>query len=317
MTKSRGFTIAELAVAVAVLAVLLFSAMVPFSTQVELRNVAETRRTLDTIREAIIGFAQANGRLPCPADGNIAFGLANAGIEKFDGTNCVAALGGGAFGVVPWATLGVSETDSWGRRISYRISPAFADAITQNTWQSRSTAVPATFTSQNTPAILSPGDQNPTCPPSSLPAVAPFTVSPVPAQSSFALCTLGDITVYTRSAPGPAAAPLVAVVPAIIISHGKNGFGAWQSNGIQLSFPGTTPAASDERGNANGGATPAPPLTWAFFSRTPTSAESGCADPVPSAAGAPGTPLCEFDDIVVAISTNALMARMVAAGKLP
>ena len=317
MTKSRGFTIAELAVAVAVLAVLLFSAMVPFSTQVELRNFAETRRTLDTIREAIIGFAQANGRLPCPADGNIAFGLANAGIEKFDGTNCVAALGGGAFGVVPWATLGVSETDSWGKRFSYRVSPAFADAITQNTWQSRSTAVPATFTSQNTPAILSPGDQNPTCPPSSLPAVAPFTVSPVPAQSSFALCTLGDITVYTRSGPGLAAAPLVSIVPAIVISHGKNGFGAWQASGIQLPFP-ANPAASDERVNANGGATAPTPgyLTWAFFSRTPTPS-AGCADPVPPAAGSSSTPLCEFDDIVVTISTNALIARMIAAGKLP
>ncbi len=317
--KSRGFTIAELAIAVAVLALLLFSAMVPFSAQVELRNVADTRRTMDSIREAIIGFAQANGRLPCPANGSIASGVANAGIEKFDGTSCVAAFG--AFGVVPWATLGTPETDSWGRRFSYRVSPAFADAIFAPsppnppgtllaTWNSLKTAyvaplAPPTYLPQNvsTPTSPGPANQTPQC-----------DLTTAPTLSSFAICTLGDITVFTRSSPGTAATPLVAVVPAVIISHGKNGYGAWQSSGGQLTLP---PAGSDEAANAAGnistltGSYP----TWTFYSRTPTSAASGCVDPAPLGAGGP--PFCEFDDIVATITTNALIARMVAAGKLP
>jgi len=317
LPKSRGFTIAELAIAIAVLALLLFSAMVPFSAQMDLRNVADTRRTMDSIREAIIGFTQANGRLPCPANGNIAFGSAGAGIEQFNGTSCVAA-----FGVVPWATLGTPEVDAWGRRFSYRVSPAFADAILAPsppnpvgtllaTWNTRQTgyAPPVGYLPQPFPsAPLSPGDQT-----------APCDLTTAPTQSSFALCTLGDITVFTRSSPGTAAVPLVAAIPAVIISHGKNGYGAWQSSGGQLALP---PAGSDEAANAAGTTTPIGALppgtysTWLFYSRTPTSAAAGCADPTPfGAVGA--APFCEFDDIVLPISTNALVVRMVAAGKLP
>jgi hypothetical protein len=53
----------------------------------------------------------------------------------------------------------------------------------------------------------------------------------------------------------------------------------------------------------------------AFYSRTPTPAAAGCADPAP---GTPGVaPACEFDDIVVMIPSQVLISRMVAAGRLP
>lgn len=317
MRHSKGFTIAELAVAAAILALLLFGAMVPFSAQVQIRNVNETRRTMDSIKEAVIGFAQANGRLPCPANGNIASGLANAGIEQFNGTSCVATFG--AFGVVPWATLGTPETDAWGRRFSYRVSPAFADAILAPsppnppgtllaTWNTRAAAYatpapPPTYLPQTLSSPVSPGNQAPAC---------DLTIAPT--QSSFSLCTLGDITVFTRSSPGIAAVPLVSAIPAVIISHGKNGYGAWQSSGGQIALP---PVGSDEAANAAGNITTLTGSypTWTFYSRTPSSAEAGCVDPAPPAAGGP--PFCEFDDIVATISLNALIARIVAAGKLP
>lgn len=314
--RSRGFTLAELAVAFVIIALLLYGAMVPFSAQVELRNIAETQRSMDSIKEAILGFALANGRLPCPADGNIAFGLPTAGLERFDGTNCVAALGSGAFGVVPWVTLGTPDTDAWGHRFAYRVSPAFADAVSRTTWNTLNAAYtapapPPTYLPQQTSSPVSPGSQNGN-------SLCNLTTAPL--QSSFALCTLGDITVYTRGIPGTQATPTVVVAPAVIVSHGKNAYGAWQSNGIQLPLPS---AGTDEAANANGNTTQAPPpappnyLTWAFYSRAPTPSASGCADPVPTAAGSSSTPFCEFDDIVVAIPANALIARMVAAGKLP
>jgi len=282
MTRARGFTIAELTVAVAIIAVLLFGAMVPFSAQVDIRNVAETRRTMDSIREAIIGFAQANGRLPCAADGSIQTGVAGAGIEKFDGTSCIAGF---TFGVIPWATLGVSETDSWGRRFSYRVAPVFADVSTAATW-----------------ATTTPGVQ-PSCTPTPLPT----------APTSFALCTLGDSAVYTRTAS--VAVPLATALPALFISHGKNGYGAWQPSGIRLAAPAV---GTDEAANVNGTSQATPSggyLSWAFYSRVPTSASTGCADPAPFTSS--GSPLCEFDDIVTMIPSNVLIARMVAAGKLP
>jgi prepilin-type N-terminal cleavage/methylation domain-containing protein len=321
LRRDRGFTLAELAVAVAIIALLLFGAMVPFSTQMDIRNVAETQRSMDSMREAILGFASANGRLPCPANGATPAGGVDtttwptavvAGAEQWDPANnrCYTA-----FGVVPWTTLGTPETDAWGRRLTYRVTPAFADAISLNTWQSRQTPVPGTFPSQTTPAIASPADQGPTCPNSNAPAVAPFVLTPSPALSSFALCTLGDIAVFTRTIS--AAVPLATALPAVFISHGKNGYGAWQPSGIRITAPA---AGTDEAANVNGNTTATPAVTggylsWAYYSRNQTSATSGCADPVPP--GTSASPLCEFDDIVTMISLNTLIARMVAAGKLP
>jgi type II secretory pathway pseudopilin PulG len=304
MRHSKGFTIAELAVAAAILALLLFGAMVPFSAQVDIRNVAETRRTMDSIREALLGFAQANGRLPCAADGSIAAGLANAGVERFNGTSCNPV----AFtsGVIPWVTLGVQETDAWGRRFSYRVSPAFADAVSLTTWNTRASAYapPAGSLAQAVSTPPSPADQSQSC-----------DVTAAPALASFALCTLGDIAVFTRTTSQ--AVPLGTALPAVFISHGKNGFGAWQPSGIRLPV---AAAGTDEAANASGTPTQTPVITggytnWAYYSRTPMSATSGCVDPAPP--GPSASPPCEFDDFVVMIPSNVLVARMIAAGRLP
>ena len=72
--RQRGFTLAELAIAFFIIGLLLAGAFMPLSSQVEVRNIADTKRTMDQIREAIIGYAQANGRLPCPARGATATG---------------------------------------------------------------------------------------------------------------------------------------------------------------------------------------------------------------------------------------------------
>jgi prepilin-type N-terminal cleavage/methylation domain-containing protein len=319
MRYRRGFTLAEMAMAVVILSLLLFAAMVPFSTQLDVRNIADTRRTMDSIREALLGFAQTNGRLPCPANGATRAGTIDAttwptsfaaGAEQWDAANNQCYI---AFGVVPWTTLGVPETDAWGRRFTYRVTPAFADGIARNSWQSRLTA-PAGFPSQNLgvttggpPPTSSPADQNPTCP---SPA---GSLSPAPSLSSFALCSLGDIAVFTRTIS--AATPVGSSLPLVFVSHGKNGWGGWQSSGVRTPMPA---AGSDEAANVNATATTPNGLAytqWTFFSRNPTPAASGCSDPAPL--GASASPLCEFDDIVVSIPAATLITRMVAAGKLP
>jgi len=294
MSPSRGFTLAEMAIAVVILALLLFGAMVPLSAQLEIRNVAETRRTMDSIRDAIIGFAQANGRLPCPANGAIASGATGAGTEQF-GTGPNINICAAPIGVVPWVTLGTPEVDAWQRRFTYRVSPAFADLAAASTWA--------------TTAPPSPGSQNQACP------TVPSGPMPSP-PTTFALCSLGDIAVFTRTVSTSVAQG--SALPVVFISHGKNGFGAWQSTGTRLPLPAT---GTDEAANANGNTTalPAPSgsyLQQAFYSRNPTPAVAGCVDPTPPGTSS-GSPLCEFDDIVVTISSTALIARMVAAGRLP
>ena len=310
MSKSKGFSLVELAVALAIIALLLAGALIPLSTQIEVRNAADTQRAMESIREAIVGFAQANGRLPCPADGNVAAGAAGAGTEQIGLSSCFNV--GGTFGVVPWATLGVPETDAWGRRFSYRVAPAFADKVSLATWNTiKNTSgysappPPPTYLPQTTSSPDSPQNQSPLC-----------NLTTAPTLSSFALCTLGDIAVFTRGGSTTTAVPLGTALPAVFISHGKNGFGAWQTNGTRLN---PIPTGNDEAANVNGNTTATPSggySSWAFYSRTRAPAAAGCVDPAP---GAPlnAAPACEFDDIVMMISSNALIARMVAAGRLP
>jgi prepilin-type N-terminal cleavage/methylation domain-containing protein len=122
-----GFSLIELAVALAIVAVLLGAVLVPLTTQITQRNEAATQKMLEQINEALLGYAAAAGRLPCPASEN------SNGAEDF-------AAGGDAtngncesfWGFVPSVTLGLSAVDgrgfaidAWGtsqNRIRYAVA---------------------------------------------------------------------------------------------------------------------------------------------------------------------------------------------------
>ena len=67
ITSENGFSLVEIAVVLVIISVLLTIAVVPIAAQIEQRRTEETLRQLETIKEALLGFAIANGRLPCPA----------------------------------------------------------------------------------------------------------------------------------------------------------------------------------------------------------------------------------------------------------
>lgn len=290
---SKGFTLVELSVALVIVGLLLAAAMIPLSAQVDLRNIADTRRSLEQIKEAIIGFAQANGRLPCPATGTIASGASGAGVEAVSSSACSAA-----FGVLPWATLGVPETDAWGRRFSYAVAPAFADDNSKTTWATSYDLAPVT-----SPASLA--NQSPGCSPSPTPS----------APASFALCTLGDIAVLNPTDANKApASPVSHGVPVVILSHGKNGYGAYQSNGQQLSGSGGGHESANLGGGVDSSTLSGLGVDFknrVFYTRAATAQSSDCSETDTNKS------FCEFDDILTWISTPTLVARMVSAGRLP
>jgi prepilin-type N-terminal cleavage/methylation domain-containing protein len=231
MKETRGFTLVEMAIVLVILGLLLAGLLMPLSAQVDQRKISETQKAMDEIRDALIGFAVANGRLPCPAIS------AGNGQEDVTGGVCT---GGKRVGFIPWATLGVSKLDAWGHIFRYSVTPAFASA-------------------------------------------APFT-----------LTTPRDITIQTRDAAGA----LVNLsnagdIPAVVVSHGKNGFGSFSDNGTAQA---PVPAANvDEAANGGSGT--------GFVSRVQ-------ADNPAAGGGA-------FDDMVAWVSPNTLFNRMVSAGRLP
>ncbi|CDG82737.1 hypothetical protein [Janthinobacterium agaricidamnosum] len=79
------------------------------------------RKTLATLvqaREALLGFAAVNGRLPRPA------------ASSLDGREQSAACRSEAdcSGFLPWVTLGIDGADSWGKLLRYSVTPAMTVA---------------------------------------------------------------------------------------------------------------------------------------------------------------------------------------------
>ncbi len=239
-----GFSLVEMAVVLVVFALLLGGLLMVTTTQLATQRIQETNRLLEQARQGLIAFAAVHGRLPCPAQPDLASGTAGAGVER---TPTATGCTGGARGVLPWASLGLPETDAWGRRFTYRVSPLFSRTV-----------------------MARPASQFGCTPPPTSP----------PSQSAFALCSPGDNEVRSAAA-GPA---LVSNAPAVVISHGANGRGAFLTSGAQMLLS----ADVDEIENHDND-----PI---FVDRTPTST---------------------YDDLVQWIPSPLLMHSVLAAGRLP
>lgn len=238
LRHENGFSLLEMAIVLAIVGLLLAGLLPTLSGQMDQQRRNETEDQLDEVKEALIGYALINGRLPCPASSS------SSGTESF-------AVGGSASngncsnfnnGFLPAMTLGLSQTDSegfaidpWGRRIRYAVTSADSNAFTK------------------TSGISSTG----------ISALSPNLV-----VCSTASTNSSDCSASTQR--------LTTTAPAIIYSTGaKLGTGA------------------DESENPNPNNTENDRV---FVNHTPNG---------------------DFDDIVVWLSNNVLINRMVAAGKLP
>jgi prepilin-type N-terminal cleavage/methylation domain-containing protein len=221
----KGFTLAELAIVLVIVALLIGGMLVPLSAQRDLQDIRETQRQLSDITEALMGFAASNRStvgenpyLPCPdTDGD--------GLENRTGSVCVAYEGR-----LPWSDLGVGREDAWGNRFRYRVAEKNANS-----------------------------------------------------EIGFTLGTKVSLEVCEDAA---CATVIANSLPAVVVSHGKNGAGAFNVSG------GTNPAPSgaDEVANQNG--------DDKFVLHPPSNV--------------PGS---EFDDLVAWVSPYILFNRMISAGR--
>ena len=293
--KSRGFSLVEIAIVLAILGFVL-----TIGLQATGAYLSHERRKVSLARVAGLDVALANyvavqGRLPCPADGSLATGVALAGVEARTAlTGVCTAMD---TGVVPWVTLGLTEAealDGWNTRISYRTITAVALPAALGFTSNRS--LDATG--------CDPGatvERNP--PP---PAVQP----PVPREICVAGCTLANLAIVANCTSPlnfvtgrglnvrDAVAGNLLMDPAagtgaayVLISHGENRGGGYDRSGtLQV---GTPPNDVLEAPNANNQALPA------AFIDAPFNDSDGTA---------------RFDDIV---SRPTLMTLLVKAGLAP
>jgi prepilin-type N-terminal cleavage/methylation domain-containing protein len=217
--RHAAFTLVELAVVLMIVGLLLSSLTYTLAAQTEQRAREQTQRTLEQAREALIGFAITNGRLPCPASST------SNGLET--------PVGGGDCsnyndGLLPAVTLGFHPTDSsgyatdaWGNRLRY--------AVARNTTSCTGTNAIPHFTAkaalkQNGMSCLPSATELLVCKSSvSVPAPAPGT------------CGAADNSVTNNGA-----------VVAIVFSSGKN-FAAAQTAAAALSA-----GRNDEAANLDG-----------------------------------------------------------------
>ncbi|MBK9572503.1 MAG: prepilin-type N-terminal cleavage/methylation domain-containing protein [Rhodoferax sp.] len=154
INRCMGFTLIEMAIALLIMGLLLGGGLTVLSAQIEQQRFKDTERLLVEAREAVIGFALANGRMPCPASAT------SAGRESFC-TNAAGACGAAIVpppaavpahgrctnpndGFLPASTLGFSPVDpagyamdAWGlpqNRLHYAVTASNASAFTTPQW---------------------------------------------------------------------------------------------------------------------------------------------------------------------------------------
>lgn len=282
----RGFTLAELAVVMAILVLLIGGLLMTFSAQTSVREVRDTQRTLELAREALLGFATSNGRLPCPAPAPPAPATAPGpfAVEIFvdpitapPSRNLQCGIVNGE-GFLPALTLGIGPTDrygylldAWGNPIRYAVTPVITNGLGSD----------ITRCPPNAPWPA---------PPATPTVLLDYSRCPLFTTSN-ALVTLGYSVV--QALPPPPAGMLrvcpnagcpvgtFIATPAVVWSLGKN-------------FQTTGGVSADEQAN-----TPATAGDGTFVYREP------------SPAGAAGG---EFDDILIWIPAAVLYGRLIAAG---
>jgi len=276
--RHAGFSLIELTVAVLIASILLTMGLAAFSVQVEATTLSATQKRQDTIKEALIAYLRTHRRLPCP-ETNALDGSPPTGAETRTTPNDPTTLCASLWGTLPFATLGLSrETALDGYGNYFTYYASTAANINEPDW---------TLTSGS--------------------GVPGFNVGN-PGRFSITE-RIGATLVRTTSATNLAAA--------VIVSHGKNGSGAFTLKGTRIAQPS---AGSDER-TATPDTPPASPLAWVA-----PGALTGCGSTCPTPGmlelitkdhtDDTGSPGGAYDDVVLVLRPNDLLGPIIRDGAM-
>ncbi|MGH8655779.1 MAG: type II secretion system protein [Gammaproteobacteria bacterium] len=264
--QALGFTLLELAIVILLISIFMGLGVSALDVQQTNRAFSETKEKQEKIKDALVTYVANFRRLPCPdttaltAPGTPPDGVEDRVTPGDPTTICVdppgAAISG--FGVIPYAELGLSRDDALDGSdnfFTYEVSRGVP-----NEWALSTTFGPANgFFSGNGGGITLNGRNA---------AGGVFALNPPPGAGS----ALG--------------------IAAIIVSHGRNGLGAYTTKGTSNASP---VAGTDEAQNADGDAV--------FFQRDFTDVAP------PGGSGA-------FDDLVLALTPRDLLTPAIKDGAL-
>jgi prepilin-type N-terminal cleavage/methylation domain-containing protein len=292
--SESGFTLIEIAIVLLIVTILLGYTVALFPRQQELKQFRAADQEMDEIINAIIGFAQVNGRLPCPAI------PASIGLEDEGGANECGNFGG----FVPVNTLGINGRlnrdslmmDPWGNPYRYYVTASDYGGIDGSDFvmngDMQTIGLVDVIDVENDDLT---GDDY-------IDLDGQFLICDSAGSSMDDVCT-GAITVFGKDAGiidmrGP-----YAGAPFVLISHGKN----WNQ----------AAAAGDELENMGGTLTtalPTPmpngPRAFPYLLKNVAAGETTFVKRTTGFAE-------DFDDIVKWVSPNILFSKMIDAGQLP
>ncbi|MCD6706257.1 MAG: type II secretion system GspH family protein [Thiobacillus sp.] len=287
MKRTRGFTLIELAIVLVIMTILIGGLAMPLSAQIQARRIAETNRTLEEAREAIIGYAMSHrSTATCTC--------------TYSPGNPVTATPLACLSFCPVSTVTDTVTGDitlpTGHRLPCPDKLDDGDPLTTDDGDGVADHIGANLTADCVKpygylpwATLGVASQD------AWGNRLRYAVTDTFSQSAgFSNSDEGDLSVCDSSAnsgtsdcePGNVADK----VPVVLVSYGSNGWGALNVNG-KTQAP---PNSDNEKENAN--------TDTEFVSRTPSRAGD--------AAG-------EFDDLVKWISADQLRGRICPAGGCP
>ena len=185
MRAQKGFTLVELAIVLLIVGLVLGGLVMPLSVQRDHARTRDAREQLGDIEAALLGFALANGHLPCPAT------PASQGSSVVAGGACAVQ-----HGFVPATTLGVKGSrnddnlllDPWSWPVRYSVTASDADG--DGNWD-----------------FTAPGEMQ--------------DVGMAALLPDLSVCTTGSGS--TPTACASASSTLTSSAPVILYSPGKNG----------------------------------------------------------------------------------------------
>lgn len=284
--RNGGFSLIELSIVLVIIMSVLTLGMGALNSLMTSSAYSETKARQARIKEALIAYYGAHKRLPCPAWGNVDPTVTPdmRGEERKDLSTGVCIVDATitppippGFGVVPYATLGLGRDvaeDGWGNIMSYQV------------YFENSGSCPGTKFDWTTSNCFGAGK------PGGLWVYDGGLRSTDP---------LEERATYNATAPTDSRAVVV------ILSHGKNGFGAWTRQGTRNALP--LAASCEELMNADR-ATPS----------------SGCNIPIPNPAVPVPLPTGattfivgerpENDDVVTYLTADDVIQRLAKQGDI-